>query len=55
MTVQEIIKQLEEILSYYKDIGEQNPAFLDIKENAKDIEALTYAIECIKGAKAWQR
>jgi hypothetical protein len=61
MTVKEIIKQLSEILSYYKDIGEQKPTFLDIEENARDIEALTYAIECIKashgikGAKKWQK
>lgn len=48
MTTEEIIKQLETILAYYKVLKITKPQFLDIEENKKDIEAITCAIECVK-------
>ena len=48
MSSEEKLKQLEEILDYYKYLQRRKPQFLDIIENQKDIVAMTYAIECVK-------
>ncbi len=50
MTKDEISDQLNTILSYYKDLKMRNPQFLDKEENEKDIEAMEYAVNCVKNS-----
>lgn len=47
MTTNEIIAQLESNLSYRLDLKRDNPQFLDVLENDRDIEAFREAIHAV--------